>query len=322
MSNRKKLAFFEIEAWEKDWLTKHLGGFELRFYDKPLGEETLVAERDFLVLSIGASSMISRRVLEAFPRCEFIAARSRRTSHIDMDACRDRRVMVSRLPSYASHAAAEFTFALMLALSRKVCDAARRGAAGQAGHDGLRGLDLFGKTIGVVGTGHVGMQVIRIAKGFGMRVLAWSAKPNDQMAQELGFTYVNEDVLFRTSDVITLHLPHVPPDRPHATEGIIGKDMITSMKRGALFINTAHPDLVDSDALVWAMREGRLGGLAIDGELSESARTALAMHPNVLVTSRVAYNTQDALEDVLEATAENIKAYFRGFPQHMAGSTI
>lgn len=318
---QKRIAFFGIEAWEKDWLVKNLGGFKLSFFPKPLNEDTIPSERDFSVISISDTMELSHKLLEVFPHLELVAVRGRRSRNIDLAACRKQRVSVTRIPSQAAHSVAEFTFALLLALARKINSAVECGANDAKSTDGLRGTELFAKTLGVVGTGHVGVNVIRIARGFGMRVLAWNPKPNGQLSHEVGFAYVSEDALFSGSDIVTLHVPYVPSHESYSTHRIITRNLLERMRRGALLINTAHPELVDPNDLLWALKEGIVGGAAIDGELAPQVKEALRMFSNVLLTPRIAGNTQEAHEDVLRATAENIKAYFRGFPQNMVGST-
>lgn len=330
----KKIAFFELEAWEKDWVVKNLGGFSLAFFDRLLDEHHLPLERDFAALSVGEKSVVSKTVLDAFPRLELIAVRGRSTDHVDLAACREKHVMVCRVPHAATHAVAEFTLALILALSRKVCAALarlnfvkqnlgglERGAKNDTSRDRLRGFDLYEKTLGVIGTGNIGKAVIAIAKGFGMKVLAWNPKQNLELAASLGFAYVPLENLLAHADIITIHAPYIEPHMPASTHHLLNAELLRHVKRGAVLVNTSHLEIVDAGALAEALRNGRIGGVALDAA-GANITDEFARDERVLLTPRVGGYTQDALEDVLKVTAENIQAYFRGFPQHCVGEVV
>lgn len=312
-----KIAFFEIAAWEKDWLVKNLGGFSVKFYDFALDAHHLPPERDFKAISMGEGSVLAEDVLSAFPHLECVAVRSRSCSNISLVACRTRGVLVCCVPTHAVHAVAEFTFGLLLALTRKIGDAAKRARKNTIHLDGLGGIDLYGKILGVLGTGHIGSQVIRIAKGFGMQVLAWNPRENLQLASELGFAYVPLESLVAHADILTVHLPYISTRETCSTHHLLHAAMLSRCKRGMLLVNTAHADIADNEA-VWAGVEGGvLGGVAIDADPAAFPEKFYT-HPHIMVTPRVAYNTQETHEHILQTTAENIRAYFRGFPQCMA----
>jgi len=218
---------------------------------------------------------------------------------------------------------------LILALSRKVHEAFVRVRAGNFSLDGLRGFDLKDKTIGVVGAGRIGLHVIRIARGFGMKVLAYDVKRDSFWAEVLGFEYAGMDDLLGRSDIITLHAPY-----SRHTHHLINRDNIHKIKRGAILINTARGGLVNTDALLKALDDGILAGAGLDvleGEEaiyeesallgdatnSEKLRTAIQNHvilkkPNVVFTPHNAFNSQEALERILDTTAENIGAFVAG----------
>jgi D-lactate dehydrogenase len=316
---KKKIILFEVQDWEREWLTRNLGGFELKFNDWAVQNGQVPAVgRDANAISIAGKSVVSEEILDLFPNLEMIAVRARYCSGLDLAACRRRKVLVSSLPKLGEHAVAEFTFALILSLSRKLTEAIKRGQEGNNSSDGLRGFDLFGKTIGVLGTGLIGSEVIRIAKGFGMKILAWSAKQDLRMAQEMGFVYVPLEMLMAHSDVITLHLPYVTSDKPSSTNHLIGRKYLSICKRGALFINTSHEGLVDTSALVEALRQGVVGGAALDAYDRTYHRELSEMY-EVKLTPQTAFNTTESREDVLRMTVDNITAYYRGFPQNVAG---
>jgi D-lactate dehydrogenase len=161
--------------------------------------------------------------------------------------------------SYGENTVAEHTFALILALSRKVHQAWVRMQRGEYGVEGLRGFDLYGKTFGVVGTGAIGLHAVRIAKGFGMEVLAYDVNQNRLISEVLGFRYVGLDELLAGSDIVSPHAPAIPQ-----THHMIDRQSLSKMKRGALLVNTARGSLVDTEALIWALDEGILAGAGLD----------------------------------------------------------
>jgi len=208
-----------------------------------------------------------------------------------------------------------------------------RAQRGDFSVEGLRGFDLYGKTLGVVGTGSIGLHVIRIARGFGMRVLAYDVRPNPLFADVLGFTYTDLDVLLQESDIVTLHVPLTPQ-----TYHLINREALCKMKRGAILINTARGAVVDTEALLWALEEGILGGAGLDvieGEefvkeerallASSSASEAwrhvvqarlLLRRENVVFTPHIAFNSREALQRILDTTLMNLKHFLDGNPIH------
>jgi D-lactate dehydrogenase len=272
--------------------------------------------------------------LEAMPNLRFVATRSTGYDHVDVAAAGERGISVANVPAYGENTVAEHTFALILALSRKVHQAYVRTQRGDYTLEGLRGFDLYGKTLGVVGAGAIGLHAIRIAKGFGMRVLAFDVRHNQLLADVLGFRYVELDELFAESDIVSLHAPANP-----ATRHMINRDSLSKMKRGALLINTARGSLVDTEALVWALDAGILGGAGLDaleGEeflqhedelLSQPGaeeklkmivrNNILQRRADVVITPHIAFNSEEALRRILDVTAENVRSFLDGRPQNL-----
>jgi D-lactate dehydrogenase len=238
------------------------------------------------------------------------------------------------VPSYGENTVAEYAFALILALSRKIYDSYDRiRETGSFNLDGLRGFDLKGKTLGVVGTGRIGKNVIRIAKGFEMEVIAYDPYPDDKTAQAMGFRYVSLEELLTQSKVVSLHVPLLPE-----TTHLINDKTLELMAPDSFLINTARGGVVDTQALVRAIKAGQLAGAALDvleeegvvkdelSFLTSSApakspdlKTVLANHilidlPNVIVTPHNAFNTKEALERIMDTTVDNIRNYIIGQP--------
>lgn len=330
-----KLAFYETQDWEERYLAKTLAGLDLAFYEEPFSESRK-PDSAAEVLSIFKDSQVTGQVLRGLPNLKFIATRTTGYDHIDMAACRARGIKVANVPAYGENTVAEFTFALLLALSRKIYPSLKRvKEQGKFSCEGLQGVDLAGKTIGVVGAGHIGSYVVKIAHGFGMSVVAFDPHPKENLIKEFGVKFLGLEELLAASDVITLHVPY-----GSATHHLINLENIFLIKPGALLINTARGGLVETAALVKALRQGILAGAALDvleeegfieDELNllyskhpnaEQLRTALADHElmdmdNVIITPHNAFNTQEAVQRILDATAQNIKSFLENQPQNL-----
>ncbi len=285
---------------------------------------------DAEVISVFVSSQVTRQMIEAMPKLRLIACRSTGFNNIDFDAVKEKDITVVNVPTYGESTVAEYAFTLLLALMRKLENVV---SAENEEFDPseLTGHDLDGKTIGVVGAGHIGQHAIQIAKGFSMRVLAYDAMPKDEIAQELGFEYVDLDKLLEEADVVTLHAPYLP-----ATHHIINSDSLKLMKPTAVLVNTARGELVDTAALTDALSTGQIGGAALDvveGEvllqqheeealLHTNAPSATLRHsleisilkkmPNVIISPHNAFNTVEAIERINNTTAKNIIDYWYG----------
>lgn len=331
------IAFFEVEKWEQDYFTDALRGQQLLFFQEILDKRSLKRIKDVRVLSVFVHSQLSEQLLAEMPNLEMIATRSTGFDHIDIEVCDRRGIVVSNVPRYGENTVAEHTFGLILSLSRNIHRAYVRTAGGGFSLEGLQGFDLKGKTLGVVGAGSIGLHVIRIAKGFGMDVVAFDPKPNNLVAEVLDFEYIELDDLLRKSDIITLHAPYSA-----GTHHLINKERLGLVKKGALLINTARGGLVDTDALIWALDEGILGGAGLDvieGEelikeekallaapsAEDKLRMLLRQHmllrrENVVVTPHIAFYSKEALQRIVETTLANIDAFLAGQPQNVVNS--
>jgi D-lactate dehydrogenase len=249
-----------------------------------------------------------------------IATRSTGFDHIDLAAAKARGITVVNVPSYGENTVAEFAFALILALARRVIDADERvRETGTFSQTDLRGFDLAGKTLGVVGTGRIGAHLIRMAQGFDMKVIGFDAYPNTALAEKLGFPYVSLPELLAASDIVTLHVPY-----NQQTHHLINTETITHLKKGSYLINTARGAIVETEALIEALKSETLAGAALDvleeetklqeGSALSEENNYLIAHPRVIVTPHVAFNTLEAVKRILDTTAENIKGFSAGSP--------
>ena len=327
-----KIAFFELEDWEKDYIRQNLKGHKLLFVDGKLTKETAAKAKDCDAVAVFIYSEVDEKVLRQLPKLKFIAAMSTGYDHIDIDAAKAKKIVVANVPTYGENTVAEHTFALILALSRKVIDSVDRTRKGDFTLEGLRGFDIKGKTIGVVGTGHIGMHVIRMAKGFEMNILAFDVKKNAAAAKKLGFKYADFNTLLQKSDIITLHCPY-----NKSTHHIINGGNIGKVKKGAMLINTARGGLIETAALLKALSNGTIAAAGLDVLEEEcnikeekqllskdfgkkcDLKTMLANHilqnqKNTIITPHNAFNSKEALTRILNTTIENVEAFAKRKP--------
>jgi D-lactate dehydrogenase len=324
-----KIVFLELHDWEEKYLRERIDGAHEIVVT---GDLRKVADAE--IVSPFIFSKLTTDMLAKLLKLKMIATRSTGFDHIDMAECGRRGITVCNVPFYGENTVAEHTFALILALSRKVHEAFVRVRAGNFSLDGLRGFDLKDKTIGVVGAGHIGLHVIRIARGFGMKVLAFDVRRDHFLAEVLGFEYADLNTLLGKSDIITLHAPY----NKH-THHLINRNSVGKIKRGAILINTARGGLVDTDALQTALENKILVGAGLDvlegeeaiyeerallGDAVNPERLRQAIqnhvilkHPNVVFTPHNAFNSQEALERILDTTAENIASFVAGTPKNV-----
>ncbi|WP_366817039.1 2-hydroxyacid dehydrogenase [Myxococcus xanthus] len=253
-----------------------------------------------------------------------VAVRSAGYNHVDLEAARRLDMRVTRVPEYSPHAVAEHAVALVLSLNRHIPRAFLRVRDWNFSLDGLVGFDLAGKTVGVVGTGRIGRVAARIFKGFGCNVLCYDVVPDAAFERELGVRYVPLDTLFAESDILSLHVPLTP-----GTRHLVDAAALARMKRGVVLINTGRGALIDSKALVAALKSGHIGGAGLDvyeeeegvffqdlsGQvLQDDVLARLLTFPNVLVTSHQAFLTHEALANIAETTLASLQAFERGEP--------
>lgn len=332
-----KIAFFEIKGWEKPFLRKRLKNHSLEFYKEQLSLENAGKFKDMDIASVFIYSNIDKKVLQALSKLKMIATRSTGFDHIDIKECQRKKIAVSNVPFYGENTVAEHTFALILSLSRNVHKAYVNTSRRNFSIEGLKGFDIKNKTIGVIGAGHIGLHVIRIAKGFGMEVLAFDTNQDRFVEEVLGFKYVSLEELLKRSDIITLHVPY-----NEYTHHLINKNTIKIIKKGAVLINTSRGGVIDNEALIEALDKKILSGAGLDvleGEelikeekqlLYDKKKTESLMNliedhillgkDNVVFTPHIAFYSQEALERILDTTVQNIISFDKGNPQNIVKS--
>lgn len=330
-----KIAFFEIKPWEIEYLKKKFAqsdSFELIFYEADFSEDVLSEISDIEVLSVFIYSQVTKQKLDKLPKLRLIATRSTGFDHIDLNECHQRNIIISTVPFYGENTIAEHTFALILSLTRNIHKSYVRTQLNNFSIEGLKGFDLKGKTIGVVGLGRIGMHVAKIARGFGMKVLGFDVNQDKFLADLINFEYVSFEDLLAQSDIVTLHVPY----NKH-THHLINSSNISLMKKGSILINTARGSVVETEALLEAIEKDIFYGVGLDvieGEEYIKEEKQILYDPdkldiwqkilrdrtilrkeNVVFTPHIAFYSQEALERILETTYDNIIAFNANKPQ-------
>jgi D-lactate dehydrogenase len=354
---RTRILYYEAAPWEQASVAERLPRAQVVAVEGPLlaAAQLPPEAEDAEVLSVFLRSRVDRAVLERLPRLRLVVARSNAVHQVDLAACAERQLTVCYAPHFGEQTVAEHTFALLLALSRRLLlPYLRPQLPGDDQLEQLRGWDLAGKTLGVVGIGRIGLRVAHLATAFGMPVLAYDVQPDVARAEALGVQlaapedlrhwtrplsdtdlahtvrFVALEELLRDADVVTLHTPATV-----RTRHLIGAAALARMKPGAVLLNTARGELVDLEALRAALDAGRLGGAALDvvegdealtqgtppgGPPGEERRALLAAYadlwrrPNVVLSPHNAFNSAEALQRLVATTVETIARFLEGQP--------
>jgi D-lactate dehydrogenase len=323
--NSMKIAVFSTKPYDRKALSEanRKCEHELTFFELRLNETTAALAEGFDVVCPFVNDDLSAPVLESLRRggVKLLALRSAGFNHVDMRAAAQQGLTVSRVPAYSPYAVAEHAVGLILTLNRKFHRAHSRVREGNFSLDGLLGFDLHGKKIGVVGTGKIGTAFARIMAGFGCHVLAHDPTPSEDVVA-LGAHYVTLNDLFSSADIIALHLPLTPK-----TLHIVDTKAIAQMKPGVMLINTSRGALVDTRAVIAALKRGKIGSLGLDvyeeeadlffedlssTVIQDDVFARLLTFPNVLITGHQGFFTQEALRAIAETTLENATAFETG----------
>ncbi len=325
-----KIVAFEIEPWEREAFAELGEEHSLILLESKL---TAVNAKDYAdadVISTFIFSNLDQNVLEQFDHLKLIATRSTGFDHIAVDYCNEKGITICNVPTYGDNTVAEHVFGLLLAISHNIVEAVDRTRRGDFSLSGLRGFDLQGKTLGVIGTGSIGQCVIRIAKGFGMNVIGFDVRPDEKLAQALGFVFMPLEDLLAASDILTLHVP-----ANEHTYHLISDKEFAQMKDGVVLINTARGSVVHIQALARALADGKVAAAGLDVlpdeptireeyELLHSffrekhdLETLLAGHillrlRNVIITPHNAFYTKEAIGRIIDTTLMNIRAFAAG----------
>jgi D-lactate dehydrogenase len=330
-----KIAVFETEEWERAAFEGLNTGHEITFMEKPLTPDNADRHASADIVSTFIYSDLSSETLTHLNQLKMIATRSTGFDHIDGEYCKKQGVTVCNVPTYGDNTVAEHVFGLILTISHNLVTAIDRTRRGDFSLQGLRGFDLQGKTLGVIGTGNIGRCVIEIAKGFHMNIEAYDVAPDEEWAAHMGFRYLEMDQVLSEADIITVHVP-----ANKKTHHLLSKKEFGRMKDGVILINTARGSVVDIQALVSALAEKKVAAAGLDvlpeeptiREESELLRslyrkrhdleTLLADHillrlRTVYITPHSAFYTREAVQRILKTTVDNITAFAAGKPQNV-----
>lgn len=318
-----RIAFFSLHHFEKEFFesANQRFGFDFEFFEPSLTEQTAILANGFKCVCCFVSDQLDIHVLRLLSAggIKLIALRSAGYNHVDLEIAARLGLTVVRVPAYSPHSIAEHTVALLLSLNRKIHKAYARVRELNFSLEGLLGFDLFGKKVGVVGTGRIGAAFAQIMKGFGCQVLGYDLHPDLALTKTL--TYVTLDEILEKSDVISLHIPLFPE-----TMHLIDEKAMSKMKKGVILLNTGRGALIDSVALISALKSGHVGGAGLDVYeeeeeiffrdlsnqfLKDDVLARLLTFPNVLMTSHQAFLTREALEKIASTTLENIDDFFQ-----------
>jgi D-lactate dehydrogenase len=314
-----KIAFFEVFESEKEFIKKFFSGDQVSSSEKKLTEDNVSLYKDTEIISVFTNSLISKSVIDLLPNLKLINTSSTGFDHIDVAYASTKGIKVCNVPAYGSETVAEFAFALLLTLSRKVREATstlKKNGDFSISKD-LQGFDLDKKVLGVIGTGKIGKNVIHIARGFNMSVLAYDLYPDLEFAKTNNFTYKTLQEVLSQSDIITLHAPHTKENHH-----LINKENISLIKKGAYFINTARGELVETEALVSALNDGIIAGAGLDvlereREFKKGDIIPMLEMPNVVMTPHIAFDTKEAETRIIQTTIENINGFISGNIQNL-----
>ena len=314
-----KFAFFDTKPYDKPHFERYgkENGVTFKFFETKLNEDTVKLAHGFDGVCIFVNDTVNAAVIDKLHEMgiNVLALRCAGFNNVDMKHAYG-KIHVVRVPAYSPYAVAEHAMALLLASTRKIHKAFNRSKEFNFSLAGLTGFDLYGKTVGVIGTGKIGRIFVNICLGFGMKVLAYDKFPSKELESTAGVKYVELDELLAHSDIISLHCPLT-----EETQHLIGKEAIDKCKKGVVLINTSRGALVDSEALLAGIKSRQIGAACLDVYEEESdwffednsanimeddTLARLISMPNVIVTSHQAFLTEEALENIAETTVDNI----------------
>lgn len=317
-----KIAFFGAKPYDIASFDKvnEKYNYDIRYYKGHLNPNNVVLTQDSDVVCIFVNDTADAAVIDAMVDngVKLLALRCAGFNNVDLKAAKG-KLPVVRVPAYSPYAVAEYSLALMLSLNRKIHRAYWRTRDGNFSLNGLMGFDMHGKTIGIIGTGKIAKILIRLLKGFGMRILAYDLYPDMKFAGEEGISYVSLDELYRESDIISLHCPLTDQ-----TKYMIDKDSIDKMKEGVMIINTGRGQLINTNDLIEGLKEKKIAAAGLDvyeeeGEyfyedksdkiIDDDVLARLLSFNNVIVTSHQAFFTKEALHNIAETTLQNIEDF-------------
>ena len=316
-----KLSFFNLSDNKKEIIKEKFNNFDLKFFDDSINKTNISEFSDSEIICICPKSNVNKMILEKCKNLRYVVTRSTGFDHIDSEYCKAKNIKIKNTIKYGGRTVAEYQFALILSLTRKIRQAQERVKNKSFSKDNLQGFDLYGKTIGVIGCGNIGKNVIRIANGFGMNVLVYTRTINKKLENKMNFKYVSLEEIYLNSDVISINIPIT-----EETYHLIDKESFNKMKNKVLLNNISRGKIINTDDLISAIENKKIAGAALDvieGEkflkgdfldidsnekqLIVKNLERLLNFENVIITPHNAYNTKEAVDRIFEETIQNIK---------------
>jgi D-lactate dehydrogenase len=320
-----RIALFSIKPYDKEFFEQlnHDFQYELVFFEARLNNSTVSLASGFETVCAFVNDDLNAAVLKTLSEngTRFLTLRSAGFNHVDLKAAEQFGLSIARVPAYSPYAIAEHTVGLILDLNRRIHRAYNRVRDGNFSLDGLMGFDMHDKTVGIIGTGKIGVLVATILTGFGCKLLAYDPYPNAE-CQSLGVRYTSLEAIYQQSDIITLHCP-LTPESHH----LINVQSISQMKPNVMLINTSRGGVVDTCAVIDGLKSGKIGYLGLDVYEEESALffedlsnqviqddlfARLMTFPNVIITGHQAFFTREAMAQIAATTLENVRDFENG----------
>jgi D-lactate dehydrogenase len=324
----RKIAFFGVKSWERPIIEKEIINLDacgVGIFEEEVQDNIEMAKK-YEILSVFIYSKMDKEILDKLSNLRMISTRSTGVDHIDLVECKKRKIEVMSVPVYGSNTVAEYAFALILAVAKNIVEAHQAVEEDEFSPEGLTGIDLCRKTLGIVGLGKIGANVAKIARAFGMKIIAVEKFPDEKVVKKYKVRLVDLETLLKEADVVTLHLPAMKE-----TYHLINRDNIKLMKTGSILVNTSRGAVLETEAVVWALNKGILRGAGLDvveeEDKVESMSMVMSQRPtkddlqnvlsyhmlrdrdDVVFTPHNAFNTEEAIGRIIETTIENIKNF-------------
>lgn len=322
-----KILFYDTKPYDKIFFKKYNEkyGYEIKYLTGKLNEESADLAKGYDVVSIFVNDVVNKKVIDTLVEggVKLIAMRCAGYNNVSLKDL-DGKIKIVRVPAYSPYSIAEYTMSMIMSVNRKIHKAYVRTREGNFSINGLMGFDLYEKTAGIIGTGKIAQILIKIMKGYGMKVIAYDPYPNYEKAKELGFEYVDLDTLYKNADIISLNCPLT-----RETRYMINRESMAKMKDGVIIVNTGRGMLIDTVDLIEALKDKKVGAAALDVYeeeadyffedysntiIEDDILGRLLSFNNVLVTSHQAFFTKEAVEEITKVTMENIKRFEEGLP--------
>ena len=322
-----KILFYDTKPYDKEFFNKYNKGygFDIKYLTGKLTEESADLAKGYDIISIFVNDTVDKKVIDILVECgvKLIAMRCAGYNNVSLKEI-DGKIKVVRVPAYSPYSIAEYTVGMIMTLNRKIHKAYIRTREGNFSITGLMGYDLHEKTAGIIGAGKIAQILIKILKGFGMKVIAYDPYPNYEKAKELGFEFTDLDTLYKEADIISLNCPLTKE-----TRYMINRNSMNKMKDGVMIVNTGRGMLIDTVDLIEALKDKKIGAAALDVYeeeadyffedysnmvIEDDILGRLLSFNNVLVTSHQAFFTKEAVEEITRVTMENIKRFQEGKP--------